>query len=451
MNYNYDYDNMDLEEKKEYPLFLINGSKVDKISGPVFCTYLVPNESVFETYRSRNIFLPLFLFFGDVHASIQNMCRPCEQSDGCYRIYDKELLQLLDTLSTDKNPVDFYVETFSDEQYDDLRYYVSKVSREEILNKHRTPMNLLMFGDTEICFKRTKRGTVEYEEKCPTKNIRWHYSDPRQNFKFIEGNLFLISDYIEEIDNKNHESNREFLEKIRFIDQIKEVLLKLSYNNDKKINILKFSEYMLNSPNITKISVIHKQIKKQSYFLNKLWVKGLAFLIQDRLQFLGKYNSLNIDKDIYEDNIDIVSYSELVRNMDNSEYIKQYKKIHQQSFYTFISLIQNILASLLDIYFITRVLKGYGQQSSSLVVSYLGVNHTVYIIKLLKKLFNYDTKFEAGSDMLLNFFQPIRCLSSLSFIGGVQESIDLTQDLLEHNHKRIRKCADCSLMFKPYV
>ena len=432
---------MDLDEK-EYPLFLIDGNKINKISGPVVCYYLVPDESTYETYRSKNIYLPLLLLFGDYHSSTNKMCKPCDQSDACYKIYDKELLKLLDSLSTDKDPVDFYVETFMDEKYEHIRYYPAPYSKEEII-KCKYPLTSLIYGDIEICFKRTKRGTVEYEQKCPTKNIRWHYSDPRENFNFIEGNLYLLVDYMEKtIDNP------EYLEKIKFIGQIKNLLLTLSSKNDTKINILKFSEYLLNNPNISKISVINKQIKKQSYFLNKLWSKGLSLLIQDRLQYFIKYTNLNIDKNIYEDDMDILNYSELVKNMDNTEYIANYKNSNEQSFSSFTILLDTITTSLLDIYFITRMLKGQGQQQSSLAVSYFGINHIVYIVNLLKKIFNYNMKFTVGDSQLLHFIQPNRCLSSLSFIGGVQDTIDLTQDVLEHNHKRNRKCSDCVLMFK---
>jgi hypothetical protein len=427
-----------------YPLFLIDDKRINKISGPVLCYYLTPDDSIYEKYRKRNIFLPLLLLFGDVHGSIRGMCKPCDQSQDCYKIYDKELLSLLDKLSTDEHPVDFYIETFMDDSYNYIRQFVSPYSKEEIIQKYPTPLNKLIYGDIEICFKRTQRETVEYEEKCPTKNIRWHYSDPRENYKFFEGNLSLLLDYMEKIEKGNN--NPEYLENIKFINQIKEVLLKLSTNNDKKINISNFSNEILSNPNITRISIINKQISKQSYYLNNLWNKALIYLIESRLHSYYMYLKLNIDENIYEDNLDIINFSDLVYNMDNSEYIYQYKNQNEQSFLKFKFLLEMINTSLLDLYFVTRMLKGYGNNQASLVVSYFGVNHIIFIKKLLERLFNYKTELEVGDDTLLHFNQPNRCLY---FIGGIHETIDLTKDVSEHNIKRSRKCYECNLMFKP--
>ena len=35
-----------------------------------------------------------------------------------------------------------------------------------------------------ICYENNKRGTVEYKRFCPTKNIKWHFADPRQVHPF---------------------------------------------------------------------------------------------------------------------------------------------------------------------------------------------------------------------------------------------------------------------------
>ena len=73
---------------------------ISNISGPVVCYYLKPDKKIFKNLKNYGIELPLLLLFGDIHGSSDEMCTDCENSEGCYRIYDENLLKLLDSLSS---------------------------------------------------------------------------------------------------------------------------------------------------------------------------------------------------------------------------------------------------------------------------------------------------------------------------------------------------------------
>lgn len=392
----------------------VGGVNIEKISGPVTCYYLKPKYDKFLEFHMNDIDLPLLLLFGDMHGSSQRMCSSCIKKYGCYKIYDKELLILLDSLSSDTNPVDFYTETFMDYNYQ--RFYNIALP-ESPDSKIDTPMNKLIYGDIEICFKRDKRGTIEYETKCPTKNIRWHYSDPRLYYKYIEGNIYLLSMYLDYIDTyvkydyeKNVRYTKDklyislsYFKNVLFIDDIKYILRNIDDIDD-----------VLDNPN----SIVRKQISKHKKFLGDINWKELYI------------HSISI-KNLYDNIIDI---DNLISNIDDLSYLIEYRISYPESFEMFILVIKEILTKLLDIYFITRFLKGNFKTQPSLVVSYLGVFHIENIVDILvNKLKLYDIEYKLGEIGSLKY--PNRCLQ---FIGGVYDNINLDKDVYYHNMNRLR-------------
>lgn len=391
-------------------MFKIGDKEINKISGPVSCHYLKPRDEIFSKFKENGIKLPILLLFGDVHGSSLNMCDDCEKKEGCYRIYDKELLQLLDRLSTDEHPIDFYVEVFKDYEYQ--RRYLPYDEKAVILDK-KQPLCIMCHGDTEFCFKRDKRGTAEYEEKCPTRNIRWHYSDPRQNYEFIEGNISLLSFYLKIIDTID-----VFPKNIRFIEIIKNLFLKLGEG------IPIFSKYFFE--NIGSLSILSKQIKKNLPFISgDISEDLLVFLINSQSFFYKEpdYSKFKIDS--------INNYIELIENIDNVEFVKKYKQKYPIPFQYFVNFIKKVVSSFLDLYFITRVLKGSNQ--ASMVVAYLGLNHIDNIKYIFEDIIGYTVNMNIGLKIFVDKDITNRCLS---FIGGVHENIDLSKDIREHNQKR---------------
>lgn len=145
------------------------GKVIERISGPVSMYYLKPRSSMALRETKEN--LPLVLLWGDVHRDDSGKCEDCTCDTGdiecCYNIYDKPFLQELDKLATEY-PVDFYTEYSKD---------MPDITR--LNNPKNTLFHHFLDQATRDCHKKELRSVKNYEKRCPTRNIRWHYSDPR--------------------------------------------------------------------------------------------------------------------------------------------------------------------------------------------------------------------------------------------------------------------------------
>ena len=94
--------------------FIINHKKINQISGPVSLHILKPELSFYNYFKEQyNIHTPIFILFGDIHDSKKYQCKTCKydinKKSYCYHVYDKEFLQLLDNMSEQKYPIDFFI------------------------------------------------------------------------------------------------------------------------------------------------------------------------------------------------------------------------------------------------------------------------------------------------------------------------------------------------------
>lgn len=152
------------------PVLRLGGLDIKVLSGPVSMYYL----------RPITLGMPLVLLFGDAHREKKNLKRDCDEEDGCYLIYSNSFLLGLDALAK-RYPVDFFLE-YGDESlahgrkdilFGELRYKVD--------------------GCTDT---RLRKESYEYEDKCPTRSIRFHKSDPRRFYQYIESKATeLYNDY----------------------------------------------------------------------------------------------------------------------------------------------------------------------------------------------------------------------------------------------------------------
>jgi hypothetical protein len=128
--------------------------------------------------------LPLVLLWGDRHRDDQAMCKLCYCSKGgkhcCYRIYDGDFLKELDVLAS-VYPVDFYTE------YSEDMPYIADMNNPKNILFHR-----FLNRTTHYCHQKGLRSEKEYERKCPTRNIRWHYADARAMEYSMEYYAFSI-------------------------------------------------------------------------------------------------------------------------------------------------------------------------------------------------------------------------------------------------------------------
>lgn len=122
---------------------------------------------------------PLVLLWGDTHHDDSGMCTSCscsaDEKKCCYTIYDKTLLKEFDALAA-QYPVDFYTESSP---------RVIEESDKDILFRR------FLHDTTHACHDKPLRSKKVYESKCPTKNIRWHHSDPRWMDNMLERYVFV--------------------------------------------------------------------------------------------------------------------------------------------------------------------------------------------------------------------------------------------------------------------
>ena len=132
---------------------IVNGQKIDKISGPISFYLLTPKNSEDNEHlnlKKNKIYPPVIILFGDKHFDMSNLCSNCEKKHNCYNIWSQNLLDLFDNIGS-KIKVDFNIEHGFGVR--DLEYYV--------YDNYRGPLTFLK-NNILPCF---------FKEKCPTKRV----------------------------------------------------------------------------------------------------------------------------------------------------------------------------------------------------------------------------------------------------------------------------------------
>jgi hypothetical protein len=89
----------------EKGFFINDNEKIEKFSGPVSMGMYMPNTQT-EFFRGYNA--PIFILFGDVHFSTNNLCDVNVPKK--HRIYKIEFFQILSSVLQDNEVIDFYTE-----------------------------------------------------------------------------------------------------------------------------------------------------------------------------------------------------------------------------------------------------------------------------------------------------------------------------------------------------
>jgi hypothetical protein len=268
---------------------LIKDKKIDRISGPVSFALLKPKKFIFDELKKEGVHLPIFMLFGDVHFSDKYQCNNCTCNGGssavgcCMPIYSNEFLRLIDSISTNEYPVDFGIEGFyAGVEKQNLRY-------EDNLKLFKTKNNDIMEKLREqniICYEREKRGTKLYEKYCPTKNIRWQYTDPRH----ARGTKYNLEHLIQSLEDPIYNKlSSLFIGKVPSKNEIQKVITGLKNNyNDMFYKVIVLKYYMVTSPEkaidyfftiaTTGNSLVIKQFNKLSKSFKDLpfWKKSLS-------------------------------------------------------------------------------------------------------------------------------------------------------------------------------
>ena len=418
------------------PLTIYN-KQINKISGPVSMRVLRPATDDFEYYKYvHGITLPIYILFGDLHKSTDNMCEICECKDGssscCYKVYDPNFMRLIDKVVSPGYSVDFFVEGWT------VKTSEKNINTEILKRRMPGPLPMIRNG-YGICYNRKLRGTSQYSEGCPTKGMRWQATDIRSTFDYeiIEG-----TGYTDVPDKSNKYTFELFcqflimdtpgismilitLEKSEQLDQVKKVLSVIKeYYTEKQI--FKYCDVIYDlldgdtralenlEPNE---SLIIKQISKfPKESLRLLWT---SYVTKHMLKSFTSAKQMD---------------NETPSNIDDFKSLIKYIKLYFQKIYgtikgnplSEIEIIESIIiliyynmapifsfqSSVLDCYFICRSIKPTTGDPSVLTISYFGDYHNEKIYDFLKDNLNYKTVFikELGEWDESNLDAVSRCI-----------------------------------------
>jgi len=427
----------------------IGDTNITKISGPVSMYYLRPKQEIYDNGGADNF--PLFLLFGDGHESTKNSCDPCNDTDkesSCYRLSNEKFLKLLDTLSSDNLPVDFYTEHIFQGDY----------------AENKAMLTEMIQGKRLWCYNmyRTDNKFNSFRNNCPTNKIRWHVADIRdfgrdmninytddiaadllknidfsikyQDYSYIETQICfilkyfsnkeenkIISEYYADILNKIFNDSSNF----KTMNDFKELLLTLCDTNDNTLNIEKFANTLFNKYiNGNENSLIFKQIIKQDYpqfkdinFWCYLYKKSLLnsyfmYSIADLKQVIEKLD-VNFD---FNDNFNYRCCNHLM---------------------------MFITPSFVDLYTLARIFKKpvtkqvHDTRStldvrSSLSIGFFGNSHIKNMVDLLLETGYYNLEHKINYKYINNKYEykieykVIRCIN-------INFKLDLKSEIIKHN------------------
>jgi hypothetical protein len=314
--------------------------------------YLKPNDSS----------LPLFLLFGDIHGSYDNMCPncTCDDREGCCQyIHSISFIKKIESLAQPDVPIDFYIEYFEDD--DDGAF-------ESPLDRFRQP-------DFQYCYKRT----VKNRSNCYVPGIRWHYSDIRMsniknNIETVFESLYIFIQFCIDLNreqsyegvsmsewltmDKSSSIYKKYtginISKKRDLHKIIDVISSLDELPERIVDFLFSYDYLSSSP-----SLIYKQFKKQvktRVFADKKFIVEIV-----RKSFKTKFNKIDLDEELFE-------------KLAKFDMTANYKPI--------LKYLLHINSTLVDLYTVLRVMKKV-QLPPSLCVAYMGDAHIINIVNIL--------------------------------------------------------------------
>jgi hypothetical protein len=432
---------------------------IKKISGPCSFYYLKPN-----IVKAEGIDFPLIMLFGDIHQSRDNMCTPCNNNpDGCYQIYDTSFLQLLDTLSLSKKPVDIYFEMFAikssyENNTDKYTDHPEIIDNTEITKQ-------LDYIHAEIQKKEAEKAILK-EEATHLQNsildinklaeLKSHFNLLYAEQTVLENTKETLFNSLDEKQNLNNQNPLHYYQNIyghSCFSHIKRDLLtkKEGYKECPTTNIrwqygdIRFCDNNCIEGEIENYCVKYLQNKSTEPFKDEFEI-NFSKLVN---KFLDDLNSNN-DKQsiIFEFSVNL--FNNFLINKNNSlirKQIDKQKNLHLNDINTWIKIYASSLVNhyinnlnnlkvfifllslyipsvLLDIYTILRMMKTNKENiQPTLCMCYFGNNHIINMNRIFKSIgYTIDCQIEKTD--------PInRCLE-------ITKSINLSDDVEEHNKMR---------------
>jgi hypothetical protein len=417
---------------------LIKDTLISRISGPASITILKPTKDFHKSHKA-----PIFILFGDVHESKDNMCLECKCESKsefcCYEIYSPEFLKLIDGIA-EHHTVYLNIEnTLPGDYLRPKRRYETK--SEESLSE--TPL-VQMISRYEPCYSRLLKNTRpdDYFSLCPTRHVIWQSSDIRRRTLGSRNNLSICLNSFKEmiiLEQGGIHGHPEFLGKkiLNVLDEdyVMEFRDKFSiylpcirdfFNPEfyKKIFTFKSHNNKYDDnyfPVITLDSPVSKQIEKMDPDKQVEWYNYID-------QY---YNYHNNNLRYYEEDIDkyFKSIIDSIINKDFKTTVSLIKSDDTQLWLARNIIFEQLLSfnsKSLDLYFLARSFKTTIDNKNPIVsIGYFGQDHTENIEYFLTKIMkNYEVEYHYSSkkeDKVVN-----RCMEINKHIDLNKMIMDLT-------------------------
>lgn len=368
--------------------------KFSQVGGPEYVNVLVPKVEMFEKYKKMGIILPVFVNFGDVHT---NFRYDCDKKQGV-NIFSDVFAKALSSISTEKYPVDFYIERFfNKDQIKELMRQPEKHYK-NIKKINPTSEGTLenVFFKNESCFLRELDPKIR-STTCDATNVRWQFADARwlrytvrQGFEspyWFEGMFSNFLHFLQTKDKSTFIADLvktfiELCEKSK-IDPSVAVLELVQLGHMLLIKDQDFYKTFLGKTIFNKVSLIHKQLSKGDPKFKKEIVDRIIYHLGSKSQLYSRLVMEELEK-VYT--LYAKFFIDFVQNYDNiskKEIESRLDKLTMSKYFE--ALFVKKLVNLLDIYFILRVFKT-SESKPKLVLTLFGMTHS----KNLKKFFVDD-------------------------------------------------------------
>ena len=396
-------------------------SYIKKIEGPIYVGVLEATELL----KTSFIETPKVLLLGDLHVGTDKCNEGCEESNGCYSLYEDHtnpdknfsLFKDLDEKAISKNvKIDLFVEVWYNDINHDYKFkHKTNMKLKNMNIKSRNIIHNSALADiTQMALYCNHNRTIK--SKCPFKNIRIHMSDPRQvkdnivkiflnicifliknnHFKDVKNitdeeiNFIKLSFYNDILLNYEIIKTDERITKEYLYDLIIRILHGI-FNNSKDNTTNK--EYSIDDfMNEPFFQLTSKAIKQYNRLFKQ--APDIAIKILENARYQNIYKNKNV---LQIDAPDLDHKKILNIYIINIKSSKIYKNINYTIFY-------HIATFEVDLHTVCRMLKkpekknNMNNSISSLSIIYLGSKHIKKIKVLLKDL--YKIKFENSSQDL---------------------------------------------------
>jgi len=367
---------------------IINKTEVNNISGPVSMYILCPNEH----YLSKYPYAPIFILFGDKHKSGENMC---EDKDGNLRIYDINFLKLLNSVTTKKEPIYFFLEG------GDLH-----LSEEKERNPKEEPM-IQLWNLYAECYSKRALALYPYDKtKCDEiKNVMWQSGDLR--FFVREKNKYLdkckITQFLDTLIMTPLPVVDGFSLEQRFNVRVRGSLQyfeqKGLFNCWSALKNETFSKEEIYKQFVEeRTGLIRKQLLRlrssQHSEINDFYKEYINYVID---KFIDEQNDLETLRDVHNNATSLFQYS-LSEKYINEKISKLYQYYKDGTLHRYKMYMMLKYTLLLDLYTLSRSFKVLNKSKDvnpMINICYFGELHIEHITYFLTKILKgYDIIFE---------------------------------------------------------